>query len=101
MININNLQDTGMIQVLKLNNILTVDRHSIQDANKHENRILDAKYKKTDLQSNVRDSCKHLSANQQKKLLQLLKKYETLLDGTLGDWKNKPVSFKLREGVSR
>ncbi len=35
-----------------------------------------------------------------KKLLQLLKKYELLFDGTLGDWKTKPVSFQLKEGVS-
>jgi hypothetical protein len=63
-------------------------------------RILDAKYSKADLQSVVRDDCKHLIANQQKKLLQLLKKYESLFDGTLGDWKTKPVSFQLKEGVS-
>ncbi len=42
----------------------------------------------------------NLSANEQKKLLQLLKKYELLFDGTLGDWKTKPVSFQLKEGVS-
>jgi hypothetical protein len=42
----------------------------------------------------------YLSANQQKKLLQLLKKYESLFDGTLGEWKTKPVSFQLKEGVS-
>jgi hypothetical protein len=63
-------------------------------------RILDAKYKKSDLQSIVRDNCKHLSADPQKKLLQLLTKYELLFDGTLGDWKTKPVSFQLKEGVS-
>jgi hypothetical protein len=40
------------------------------------------------------------SANQQKKLLQLLMKHELLFDGTLGDWKTKPVSFQLKEGVS-
>jgi hypothetical protein len=32
--------------------------------------------------------------------MQLLKKYEKLFDGTLGDWKTKPISFQLREGVS-
>jgi hypothetical protein len=42
----------------------------------------------------------HVSANQQKKLLQLLKKYELLFDGTFGHWKTKPVSFQLKEGVS-
>ncbi len=55
---------------------------------------------KADLQSIVHDNCKHLSANHQKKLLQLLNKYELLFDGTLGDWKTKPVSFQLKEGVT-
>jgi hypothetical protein len=63
-------------------------------------RILDAKYKKADLQSVVRDNCKHQSANQQKKLLQLLRRYKSLFDGTIGNWKTKPVSFQLKEGVS-
>ncbi len=63
-------------------------------------RILDAKYQKADLQSTVRDICKHLSTNQQRKLLQLLKKYELLFDSTLGDWKTKPVSVQLEEGAS-
>jgi hypothetical protein len=56
--------------------------------------------KKADLQSIVQKNCKHLSTNHQKKLLQLLKKYESLFDGILGDWKTKPVSFQLKEGVS-
>jgi hypothetical protein len=56
--------------------------------------------KKADLQVIVRDDCKHLSADQQKKLLQLLKKYQSLFNVTLGDWKTKPVSFQLKEGVS-
>jgi hypothetical protein len=43
---------------------------------------------------------KHLSTDQQKKLLQLLRKYESLFDGTSGDWRTKPVSFQSREGVS-
>jgi hypothetical protein len=63
-------------------------------------QILDAKYSKADLQSVVRDNCKHLKVDQQKKLLQLHKKYESLFDGTLGDWKTKPVSFQLKEGAS-
>jgi hypothetical protein len=48
----------------------------------------------------VRDNCKHLKVDQQKQLLQLLRKYELLFDGTLGDWKTKPVSFQLKEGAS-
>jgi hypothetical protein len=77
-----------------------MEPQSTQDATKRVTRILDAKYQKADLQSIVRDDCKHLSADQQKKLLQLLKKYELLYDGTLGDWKTKPVSFQSKEAVS-
>ena len=77
-----------------------MELQSTQDATERATRILDAKCKKADLQLTVRDNSKHLSANQQKKLLQLCKRYELLLDGTLGDWKTKPVSFQLKEGVS-
>jgi hypothetical protein len=77
-----------------------MEPQSTQDATKHAMRIPDAKYSKADLQSVVRDNCKHVSAEQQKKLRQLLKKYESLFNGTLGDWKTKPVSFQLKEGVS-
>jgi hypothetical protein len=77
-----------------------MEPESTQDAIKHVTRILDAKYQKADLQSIVRDNCKHLSADKQKMLLQLLTKYESLFDGTLGDWKTKPVSSQLKEGVS-
>jgi hypothetical protein len=93
--NINYLQ--GSSALCALNCSLAMEPHSTQDATKRVTQILDAKYQKADLQSIVRDYCKHLSANQQKKLLQLLKKYELLFDGTLGDWKTKPVSFQLKE----
>ncbi len=63
-------------------------------------RILDAHYQQADLQSIIRDKYNHLSSDQQKMLLQLLTKYESLFDCTLGDWKTKPVSFQLKEGVS-
>jgi hypothetical protein len=62
-----------------------MELQSTQDATKRVTQILDAKYKKADLQSIVRDNCKHLSDNQQKELLQLLKKFELLFGGTLGD----------------
>jgi hypothetical protein len=74
-----------MLWALKLNHSLAMQPHSTQDATKRITQIIDAKYQKADLQSFVQDNCKHLSANQQKKLLQLLKKYERLFDGTLGD----------------
>jgi hypothetical protein len=98
--NINNLQGSSILQALRHNHSPAMELQSTQDATKHAMQILDAKYCKADLQSVVRDNCKHLSANQQKKLLQLLKKYESLFDDTSGEWKTKPVSFKLKEGVS-
>jgi hypothetical protein len=85
--NINYLQGASTLQALMLNHSLAMELHSTQDATKCVTRILDAKFKKADFQSIVRDNCKHLSTNQQKKLLQLLKKYGMLFDGTLGDWK--------------
>jgi hypothetical protein len=84
--------------VLKLNNSLAKEPISTQDATKRAVWILDAKYNKADLQSIVKNDCQHMSADQQNKLLQLLIKYESLFDGTLGDWKTNPVSFQLKEG---
>jgi hypothetical protein len=72
--NIIYLQGSSTLCVLKLNHSLAMEPHSTQDTTKCVMRILDAKYKKADLQSIVRDNCKHLSANQQRKFLQLLKK---------------------------
>ncbi len=100
--NINYLQGsrTRTLRVLRLNHSLAMELQSTQNATKHVTWILYAKYQKADLQSIVRNNCKHLSADQQKKLLQLLQKYESLFDGTLGDWKTKLVSFQSKEGVS-
>ncbi len=67
--NIHYLQGSSTLRVLKLNHSLAMEPQSTQDTTKHGTQILDAKYQKTDLQSIVRDNCKHLSADQQKKLL--------------------------------
>jgi hypothetical protein len=83
--NINHLQGSSTLRALRLNHSLAMELQSTQDATKHVTQILDAEYKKADLQSTVRDNCRYLSANQKKKLLQLLMKYELLFDGTLGD----------------
>jgi hypothetical protein len=91
--NINNLQGSSILHALKHNHSLAMEPQSTQDATQCATRILDAKYSKADLQSVVKDNCKHLSANQQKRLLQLLKKYELLFDSTLGDWKKSRSPF--------
>ena len=76
--NINNLQRHSILRSLKLNNSLAKEPISTKDATNRAVQILDAKYNKADLQSIVNDNCKHLSADQQNKLLQLLMKYESL-----------------------
>ncbi len=48
--NINHLQGVSMLFVLKLNNSLAIEPKSTQDATKGATWILDAKYKKLDLQ---------------------------------------------------
>ncbi len=99
--NINYLQGSSTLCALKLNHSLAMDLQSTQEATKRVTRILDdAKYQKADLHAIVKDKCTHLSADHQKKFLQLLQKYESLFDSTLGDWKTKPVSLQLKEGVS-
>ena len=61
-------------------------------------KILDANYKKADLQTVV-TNCTQLNSIEKNKLLELLKKFEPLFDGTLGNWRPKPVSFQLKDGV--
>jgi hypothetical protein len=97
---INKLQGKSMLRALRHINSIAMEPQSTQDMTERATQILDANYKKADLQSVVRDNCKHLNIDQQKQLLQLLKKYELLFNGTLGDWKTKPVSFQLKEGAS-
>jgi hypothetical protein len=41
----------------------------------------------------------HLSEIQQQQLKALLYKFEHLFNGTLGNWKTDPISFKLKEGA--
>jgi hypothetical protein len=63
---INYLQGCTTLCALRLNHSLAMEPQSTQDATKHVTRILDTKYQKADLQSIVRDNCKHVSADQQK-----------------------------------
>jgi hypothetical protein len=61
--------------------------------------ILDAKYEKADLPAIIRENCSHLTAFNREKLLPVLLRFESLFDGTLGDWKLLPVSFELKKGM--
>ncbi len=67
---------------------------STQEVTQHVVCILDANFKKADLQAMV-DTCTHLSSKEQSMLLELLTEYELPFDGTLGAWKTMSVSFEL------
>jgi hypothetical protein len=62
--------------------------------------ILEAKYEKANLRAISEMGClNHLSATKRNKLLQLLREFEELFDGTLGDWDCNPVLLQLKEGA--
>ena len=60
---------------------------------------MDAKYEKVDLPAIVRENCSHLQASNREKVLSVLLKFELIFNGTIGDWKLPPLSFKLKEGM--
>ena len=74
------------------------DSEAMQDATDRIKQILDAKYEPADLDEVVA-SCKHLDANKQKALRQLLDKHKTLFDGTLGQWKGETYDVELKAGA--
>ena len=60
--------------------------------------ILDAKYKKANLDE-IAANADHLTNSEQESLLKLLKKYEDLFDGTLGTFTGTPYYIKLKDNV--
>ena len=56
--------------------------------------LLDDKYERSDLHKVTENQCQYLTMMQHNYLLQLLKKLEELLDGTLGTRKTDYVDFK-------
>ena len=57
---------------------------NVQQATSRIKKILDAKYEKANLKQIVK-SLNYLEKHEQKLLLQVLRKYEDMFDGTLGD----------------
>ena len=73
---------------------------STLEATKRVVRILDAKYEKQNLSKVIQENCTHLTNRQQSQLIKLLREFEPLFDGSLGDWDTTPVSLKLKEGAT-
>ena len=94
--NINSLSMSKVKRVLAANSLSTQEPKSTEEATQHVIGILDAKYEKADLQAIVDEYCSQLSSKEQTMLLEVLKNFEPLFDGTLGDWKTKPVSLQVK-----
>jgi hypothetical protein len=96
--NIVNLQlKPSVTRALRHNTCQAQEPDSTRNDAKRVIAILDAKYDKADLPVIVRDNCPHLQPSHREKLLSLLLKYETLFDGTLGNWNPPPISIELKE----
>ena len=82
-----------------LNMFMTViESEAVRNATERTTRILDAKYEKADLKELVDQECRHLNNKEKEKLLKLLLEYETLFDGTLGNFRTSPVSLEVKPG---
>ena len=74
------------------------DIRSVQKSTDRIKWILDATFEKADLEKVTAD-CKHLNVEECESLLTLLKKYESLFDGTLGFWNHEEYDIELQPGV--
>ena len=95
--NIENLTNKSKVQeAWARSNVLAHEPISTEQATQRTVKILDANYKKADLQAVV-NNCTHLNSAEKDKLLELLKKFEQLFDGTLGHWRTKPCRWQLSD----
>ena len=60
-------------------------------------KIIDTTYTKAGLKQ-VADNATHLNVELKTHLLSLLKDFEDVFDGTLGDWETGPVNLDLKPG---
>ena len=75
------------------------DPEPVKEAVSRIESILDAKYKKANLDEVVKQHS-DLNKEQRLKLLRLLRNHESLFDGTLGTWTGDPYSIHLKDDVN-
>ena len=63
-------------------------------------KILHCKYNKDELNKVVDEQCQHLNPKERERLLNLLIKFEYLLDGTLCMWKTTLVDLELKDDAT-
>ena len=71
------------------------DTPAVEEASNRMRSILEAKYEPADLEELVSE-CDHLSKQEQQMLYRLLKKHESLFDGTLGRWRDETLKIELK-----
>eukprot|EP00957_Ditylum_brightwellii_P004913 374138-Ditylum_brightwellii.AAC.1 len=64
-------------------------------------KILNIKYQKVDLCTDVLDLCKALNTKEKENLLCIMQKQKELFDSTLGTWKNIQYNIELQEGIKQ
>ena len=74
------------------------DSKNVAQATRRIKKILDAKYQKANLKE-ITKQLDYLSKDEQKLLLKLLRKYEDMFDGTLGNYTGSDYKIELQEGV--
>ena len=94
------MHEIEIIQDLK--EVLTTYQDSLEPSSTNKATkwtliILDAKYKKANLQEVIENNCAHLKLYKQAVLLEVLLCYEVLFYGSLGYWDTTPVSFELKD----
>ena len=75
------------------------DSTRVQSETKRIKKILDANYQKANLPKIVKDLI-YLNAIKQNKLLKLLRKYEQMFDGTLGNYTGSKYKIELKENIA-
>ena len=71
------------------------DSEAVDDATVRLKGILDAKYEAADLEEVIRKT-EHLDKEEQQMLLELLQRYESVFDGTLGTWIDSGYNIELK-----
>ena len=74
------------------------ESNSVKEATGRIKRILDAKYEKANLKQVIK-KLNYLTKVEQKGLLNLLQKYETMFNGTLGTYKGSVYKIELKDDI--
>ena len=84
---------------LNASNYAAENIQAVQLVTERIQRILDAKYKPANLVE-ITEQAGHLNISEKQKLLKLLRKFEPMFNGQLGQWTGPAYDIELKEGVT-